>query len=107
MLDEPLSEEAANTVLDELPEECPDIAPTAIAPEIQEDVEIQVEVNSDAHGPKELNLNKCNDFGNQFSTVNKLNNHVEDVHEIRGSKRHRSDTSLLLDPVRPCFTDTS
>ena len=105
----PLSEEAATveaatTVLDELPEECPNVAPTAIAPEIQENVEIQDEVYSDVHRLEELDLIKCNDCGNQFSTVNELNSHVEEVHDKRGSKRHRSDTSLLPDPVRPCST---
>ena len=45
---------------------------------------------------------RCDSCDVSFKTKKELSCHIEELHDKRGTKRNRQDTSLLLDPARPC-----
>ena len=60
----------------------------------------ELELDKDEHISRNYEFN-CNLCAISFDEKNNLENHNTEVHDTRGTKRHRLDTSLLLDP-RPC-----
>ena len=44
----------------------------------------------------------CNGCGNVFKTESELKSHESNCHMLRGTKRNRADTSLPVEPAKPC-----